>query len=303
MIRTYFLQKLKKYALQLLVLQFVVFMICLFFLQFQHLQNKALQNQIEEFMTVDNLQWEEMMNDKLRSFEEKVDKEKRGFDHLEKAKIIVELANKYHSEIRGLQNGKRFRTDEVLQKLEDFQEKVEMQLFKSNLQYPDFDEMDRKAFREASKYSQCKMDLAIQKANNTFCCSSVSSNLNLNLLENALMSFSKSAIEFVKAKIHYCDNFYTKYYAHVIPSAKTLQIGEMLEADIFLDEASSMYRPRIFVGEEQMFLNADGVAQYQLKAEKIGKQRIEGCIYWRTSFEGEQELPFIYEYNVVPKCN
>ncbi len=292
MLRTYFLQKFRKAAPYLVVLQLFVLAFCLYLMQNQQKRLSSLETQLSSYIEKDNLQWEEVVIDKLGSFEEKVRKEYRGFDYLERANITMNLLREFQTRINEFKSDKKLFDNEMLETFfNDFQKGIERELLSG------MDTVDRRIINDELKFSRDKIGLLNRTSNKS------PSSLRLELLENTLLTFTESAIDFFRNKLGGDGWIYYKYYAHVIPSAKTLQIGEILEADIFLDKTSSMYRPRIFVDDTQLPLDAEGVARYQLKAEKIGKHRIEGCIFLRNSFEGEKELPFIQEYTVLPKCN
>ncbi len=300
--RTYFRQKLKKYALQLFALQGFVIVALLSLLTFQLLQDHHQEKQFFERMEFDYQTFADItyktnqLKRNLMSL--RVEKTHRAKLWLDCAEKIIKYRGGFDKKIAKAisvpQTKLALSADELLTA---YFEGVEEILFKEHQKIYERLDVEMEAFKD---YSLPDYKQVLQQYD--YLETPYSKIAYLQKVRSEMLLIEHIAVEYLFSKLPSEPCIYDKYYTHVIAPNRLWQ-DETTNARITFTENPKIRRPTFIVEGKGVALDADGTAIYQMKTKKLGKHLLEGKVIMQNNWGKTMTYPFTHEYTVLPKCN
>lgn len=301
------LQKIQKYAFQLLLLQGLIVMSLLYFLYLQHLQSveekesliQVIVHYQEPFghflnvrkekmeMRMENQVWEMELGQEyvgcvseIREYTENLQKE------IDKAIVSEAL------EINGLSFDKTINGHKefVLKSLEELNLKLN--------EYSEVDEADLSIIEEI--YSNPLVnDSHFLMTRHQKIRTRQSYLTYLTKLKNDLKFVEDKVIILLWAKM---PRRYFRSYDLIVQSQNLIERGDTLKTIIFLAESIPV-QGKLMIGKDIIKEGRLDGETYQIRADKLGKHQIEGALITKDGYGQTKTYPFTHKYTVLPKCN
>jgi len=122
----------------------------------------------------------------------------------------------------------------------------------------------------------------------------------LDKFKNDAKNSAAAGIDILKSKVSAEEVLYDAFNVAIVPSATKLIQGETFKAQAFLTASASSARPTISINGKGYALDADGRANYEVKANAVGKKSIKVNMSYKDGFGKDKTATETFEYEVVP---
>ena len=122
----------------------------------------------------------------------------------------------------------------------------------------------------------------------------------LDKFKNDAKNSAAAGIDILKSKVSAEEILYDAFDVAIVPSATKLIQGETFKAEAFLTASASGSRPSISINGKGYPLDAKGRANYEVKANAVGKKSIKVNMSYKDGFGKSKTASKTFEYEVVP---
>ncbi|MEZ4883177.1 MAG: hypothetical protein R3E32_00480 [Chitinophagales bacterium] len=306
MLRTYFLQKLKKYSLQLLALQGLVILGLLGHSYFQSLQCQQQKEDLTSIITHYQTKYSTSINSNTGRTLDRMSKEvwelgwgnefvECALDIRAKTSEIIKAINSRLVSKSAVQNDLEVKNSIqkhhqlILQSLEELNNQLDSSTIDSN----DLNTIEHiyslpfKADKQIlwNQYQDIKTD-------DSYLAYAAKLRNDLRLIESNLV-----VLLWGKMPILACHH---NLYDVSIIAPNNLQQGDTLTANIFLAQKIPL-QGRIMIGTDTLADGRIDVETYKIKTDRLGIHTLEGELITKGAFGETKIYPFTHEYTVLPK--
>ncbi len=305
MLRTYFLQKVKKYALQLLAFQCLVIFGLVVCFQYQFNQSKQQKEEMRAIFEVSHQSYNNFISVRnenyLSALDYKTDVPHRIYlrDDFELAKNIQKATDSLTRQI-----------DTILLNRDKYEKRIDFN--KMLFDYRQTVLMNVNRFEAEMDTSKERVIVEIFEQFGLFNTSLLLRNIStVNNIEDywTYLEKMKTDLQFVQYEItnfffhgipdyHFC--FYDE--APYVIADNRLYQGESSKAQIFLSKKNNI-APLIVIKNDTIPYDTHGFFNYELNTQKVGKHKITGHFLRGRPNSYIQIHPFTHEYTVLPKYN
>lgn len=307
MTTTYFLQKIRKYALPLLVLQSVIIIGLVAYFNFQSVECQKQKEDLTQIIAHYQKPFGEFLNTRKQTTEMGMTRQAwemdLGQEYVDCASEINDYTEKLQKEIDQLIASKTLENNDLSfeNTIEDHKEFILQSITKLNLelrQYSKIDEADLTSIEEIYANPLVNDSQVLWKQYQRLK-TSESYLAYLTKLKNDLQFAADKVITFLWLKMPSQSCRFGQYHVEV-NAPNFIGQGDTLNATIFLAEVIPV-KGKLMIGEEAIAEGRLEGETYQVKADKLGKHQIKGALITKDGYGNTKTYSFVHEYTVLPK--